>query len=317
MNRFIDNQCFTRGVQRALEAYGLMEEHHHQLELVKDGRRVLDLASREAAGLDKQDYIRGGSGEQSTSPGAGQQAGNGPQTGFMTGATRSTSEGKVDYEGHISPFVLDVFGEYMNAHRVQRDGRIRASDNWQQGIPIYRYVKSLIRHTFEFWKMWRGAEVKNIDAGGKPFTFREVLSAILFNVMGIIFEMDNRTQGNRNPDRLLMPWLDLTRMAPEDRQRLEKADQEESTVDLRQKSQVVTRMQVAAKEVNGFRAGTANPIPWNPATSPGGCASEPRGIDYGGFSEMRKEDTQRRNRIEDERMRGDREDNTPEGRYRS
>jgi hypothetical protein len=66
---------------------------------------------------------------------------------------------------------------------------VRASDNWQEGIPLPNYVKSLIRHTFEFWRMWRGHEVPNPDANGAPFTFEEVLSAIMFNVMGIIFEM--------------------------------------------------------------------------------------------------------------------------------
>lgn len=118
-------------------------------------------------------------------------AGNGPQQGFATGATRSTNEGKVDYEGHLNPDVLAVFGEYMHAHRVQRDGQLRASDNWQKGIPTYRYVKSLIRHTFEFWRMWRGTVVRNPDSGAH-FTFREVLSAMLFNVMGIIFEATQR-----------------------------------------------------------------------------------------------------------------------------
>lgn len=116
--------------------------------------------------------------------------GNGEQQGFTTGATRSTAEGKIDYEGHISPAVLQVFGEYMNEHRVQRDGRLRASDNWQKGIPVSAYMKSLVRHTFELWRMWRGGEVRNPDAGGQVFTLREVLCAILFNVMGIIFELE-------------------------------------------------------------------------------------------------------------------------------
>ena len=142
------------------------------------------LASREAAGLSS-------GGDKVLTSGQCSVAGNGPQQGFTTGATRSTDAGKVDFEGHINPDVLAVFGEYMNAHRVQRDGRVRASDNWQQGIPIYRYVKSLVRHTFEFWRMWRGSVVVNSD-NGSYFTFREVTSAIMFNVMGIVFEAVQR-----------------------------------------------------------------------------------------------------------------------------
>ena len=153
--------------------------------------------------------------------------GNGPQQGFTTGATRSTDADKIDYEGHLHPDVLAVFGEYMHAHRIQRDGRTRASDNWQEGIPVYRYVKSLIRHTFEFWRMWRGTTVRNPD-NGAYFTFRDVLSAILFNVMGIIYELQcerfecllNETylpkssrKGYENEDQLLKTREQLEREA--------------------------------------------------------------------------------------------------------
>lgn len=150
------------------------------------------MASRENAGLDAvvagQDMKAGVAARERA------VGGNGPQQGFATGATRSTSEGKVDFEGHLHPDVLAVFGEYMNAHRVQRDGQVRASDNWQKGIPIYRYVKSLVRHGMEFWRMWRGTVVRNPDSGAY-FTFREVLCAMLFNVMGIIFETTRRHPG--------------------------------------------------------------------------------------------------------------------------
>lgn len=122
------------------------------------------------------------------------QADNGPQQGFATGATRSTDTDKIDYEGHLHPDVLAVFGEYMHAHRTQRDGHARASDNWQEGIPVYRYVKSLIRHAFEFWRMWRGTPVVNPDSG-ELFRFRDVLSAILFNTFGVIYELQRQRGG--------------------------------------------------------------------------------------------------------------------------
>lgn len=162
------------------------------------------MASREAAGLSS------GAGCANQ----GQQAGNGAQQGFPTGATRSSDAGKFDYEGHINPEVLTVFAEYMNRHRIQRDGRVRASDNWQQGIPIYCYVKSFVRHGIEFWRMWRGVPVVNVDSGNF-FTFRDVLSALLFNVMGIIFEMNKKGA-----------WmLDRTYLPDADRRQLEAVDQ--------------------------------------------------------------------------------------------
>ena len=145
-------------------------------------------------------------------------AGNGAQSGFSTGATRSTDANKIDFEGHINPEVLEIFGEYMNRHRVQRDGQLRASDNWQKGIPLYRYVKSLIRHTFEFWRMWRGALVTNPD-NGQSFTFRDVLSAILFNVMGLMYEM------NRHES-----ILNAAFMTPALREAMERGDELKSEV---------------------------------------------------------------------------------------
>lgn len=176
------------------------------------------LASREAVEAEqmRRKVAAESTGQCSTAQNANQRsvAGNNPvQTGFATGATRSTSEGKIDYEGHINPDVLAVFGEFMNKHRVQRDGRLRASDNWQQGIPIYRYVKSLVRHTFEFWRMWRGTPVINPD-NDSYFTFREVLSAMLFNTMGIIYEMQ----------RQLSPYLDMSFLMPGERIWLEQED---------------------------------------------------------------------------------------------
>lgn len=124
------------------------------------------MASREAAGLDE----------------------------FTTGATRSSGEEKIDYEGHLNPEVLAIFGEYMHRHRRQRNGELRASDNWQLGIPAHRYVSSLVRHGIEFWRMWRGTPVRNPDSG-KDFTIGEVLCAIIFNAMGLLYEINQWEMG--------------------------------------------------------------------------------------------------------------------------
>lgn len=136
------------------------------------------------------------------------------QDAFTTGATRSTSEDKIDFEGHINPEVLAIYGAYMHAHRVQRNGQLRASDNWQQGIPVYRYMKSLIRHVYELHRMWRGASVYNPDSDGF-FTMRDVLCAILFNTMGILYEL------SKNSPHM----LNQTDIAPGIRQALESVDQ--------------------------------------------------------------------------------------------
>ena len=107
--------------------------------------------------------------------------------GFESGATRDCAEGKIDYEGCLSPLVLEAFGEYMLDCSVCSDGSKRPSDNWQKGIPLQEYMRSLLRHTMDAWKIHRGYEVKDRKTG-KIITMRVALSAIMFNVMGYFHE---------------------------------------------------------------------------------------------------------------------------------
>lgn len=112
---------------------------------------------------------------------------------FDTGATRDTDEGKIDYEGHIDPYVLEEYGRYMNKHRIQSDGTQRASDNWQKGIPSEQYVKSALRHVIDAWKEWRGK--------GRSEVLLDLSSAILFNVMGLMHNLikDGGLREERQP----------------------------------------------------------------------------------------------------------------------
>jgi len=105
---------------------------------------------------------------------------------FETGATRDAEGTKPDYEGFFSPLVFEAFGEYMTKHRVQADGSLRASDNWQKGIPQPVYIKSLFRHFVHMWALHRGHAVK--DDTGQPVTMRDTLCAVMFNVMGYLHE---------------------------------------------------------------------------------------------------------------------------------
>ena len=97
---------------------------------------------------------------------------------FDSGATRDTDEGKLDFEGFLSPLVLRRFAQYMNFNRIQADGNLRDSDNWQKGIPKDAYMKSGWRHFFDWWRCHRHLAV------GK----QEALCALLFNVMGYLHE---------------------------------------------------------------------------------------------------------------------------------
>jgi hypothetical protein len=115
---------------------------------------------------------------------------------FDSGATRNDDAAKFDYEGFLNPEALHAFGAYMHAHRRQRDGQLRDADNWQKGIPLRTYVKSLVRHTIDLWRMERGYAVVNPDTGA-PHTREELCCAIVFNAMGYLKEVVDPALSNR------------------------------------------------------------------------------------------------------------------------
>lgn len=98
---------------------------------------------------------------------------------FNTGATRDTATNKLDFEGFLSPLVLRRFAEYMHKNRLQTDGSLRDSDNWQKGIPKDAYMKSMWRHFFAVWEDYRGI----------GDNYEEDLCALLFNVQGLLHEL--------------------------------------------------------------------------------------------------------------------------------
>lgn len=100
---------------------------------------------------------------------------------FTTGAARNDDELKHDYEGFLSPLVLERFAEYMTKHRLQADGKIRSSDNWKKGIPIESYMKSHWRHFFSIWKSYSGLPTEE--------DIEDSLCADIFNASGHLHEI--------------------------------------------------------------------------------------------------------------------------------
>jgi hypothetical protein len=109
--------------------------------------------------------------------------------GFTTGATRTNDAGRIDPEAFMSPAVLLRYCEYMNRNRVQADGRVREGDNWQKGIPVTAYRKSIQRHNLELWSLTR--DPTYVHPEGK--TVEDVLCALLFNIMGMLHEQLKET----------------------------------------------------------------------------------------------------------------------------
>jgi hypothetical protein len=106
---------------------------------------------------------------------------------FDSGATRDKDNHKNDYEGFLSPLVIRAFGDYMQKHRVQADGSVRDSDNWQKSIPFSAYIKSLWRHFMDLWTLHRG--FKPVDFDGNEITIDAALGGIMFNTMGYFHEL--------------------------------------------------------------------------------------------------------------------------------
>jgi len=97
---------------------------------------------------------------------------------FESGATRDLDLNKFDYEGFLSPLVIERYGAYMHKHRVQPDGSLRDSDNWQKGIPRKAYMSSGFRHFLDWWKEHRGWPTQS--------GLEEALCALIFNASGYL-----------------------------------------------------------------------------------------------------------------------------------
>lgn len=99
---------------------------------------------------------------------------------FESGATRNSDEGKIDYEAFLSPTVIKAYGEYMHKNRKTEDGSLRDGDNWQKGIPVKEYMKSMWRHFFDVWSNHRGIKTEEDEITN--------LCAVMFNAMGMLHE---------------------------------------------------------------------------------------------------------------------------------
>ena len=109
---------------------------------------------------------------------------------FGTGATRDLDANKLDFEGFLSPLVLERYAEHMHKARRMPDGSMRESDNWQLGIGRGVYMKSMWRHFFGVWKLHRGLPVTEVVNGETIVKDLETeLCALIFNASGMLHEV--------------------------------------------------------------------------------------------------------------------------------
>ncbi len=100
---------------------------------------------------------------------------------FDSGATRDQDTTKFDYEGFLSPLALERFASYMHQHQLQTDGAMRNSDNWQKGIPLDSYMKSLWRHLVTVWMRHRKIDGQE--------SVEDALCGVIFNAQGYLHEI--------------------------------------------------------------------------------------------------------------------------------
>lgn len=110
---------------------------------------------------------------------------NGAIRTFESGATRNADNQKLDFEGFMSPLVLEAYAKYMHKHRFQADGNIRDSDNWQKLFGEKHKdvcMKSAWRHFFSLWKSHRGLPTEE--------SIEESICALIFNVSAYLHKIE-------------------------------------------------------------------------------------------------------------------------------
>lgn len=107
---------------------------------------------------------------------------------FETGATRNSNENKYDYSGFLAPTVIKRYAQYMHKHRVQADGSLRDSRNWQKGIEKQVYMESAWRHFYDMWALHESGEKTITREDGEVVDIEDSICGLLFNIQGYLFE---------------------------------------------------------------------------------------------------------------------------------
>lgn len=105
---------------------------------------------------------------------------------FETGATRDTSEGKLEFARFMSPIVIKRYAEYMDLHRKQSDGNLRDPDNWMHLFGDNHEdvcMDSLWRHLMDAWLINKGFKNEARE------DLESALCAILFNTQAWLFKL--------------------------------------------------------------------------------------------------------------------------------
>ena len=111
-----------------------------------------------------------------------------------SGAIRNSDVGKINYQGALSPLILEAYGKYIEKHSLLPDGTRRNNKNWQNlfGTPEeHRQVciESAWRHFIDLLMDHDGYESRDgID---------EALGGLMFNIQAYWFSILKERRENK------------------------------------------------------------------------------------------------------------------------
>ena len=103
-----------------------------------------------------------------------------------SGAIRNSDIGKINYQGALSPLILEAYGKYIEKHSNLPDGTKRNNKNWQNlfGTPEeHRQVciESAWRHFIDL--------LKEHDGYNSQDGIDEALGGLMFNIQAYWFSL--------------------------------------------------------------------------------------------------------------------------------
>ncbi len=103
---------------------------------------------------------------------------------FETGAVRDSDDTKENYIESLPWLALRRYAFYMKSKEAKY-----GKGNFKKGIPIESYEESLLRHVQKY--------ISNKHENGNFEKEEDHLSAMLFNIFGIIFE-EEKIKNNKD-----------------------------------------------------------------------------------------------------------------------
>lgn len=103
-----------------------------------------------------------------------------------TGAIRNSDVDKINYQGALSPLVLEAYGAYIQKHSLLPDGTRRNNKNWQNLFGTHEEhrqvcIESAWRHFLDVLMEHDGYESRDgID---------EALGGLMFNIQAYWFSL--------------------------------------------------------------------------------------------------------------------------------